>query len=117
MALPVDFDIPGSECALAADNLLGPRHTYSTPSCLWCFKGSGSGDKTFDWVLSFCLIVMSALATAVWSLLDRKRANYARLAKWFRIFLRFALAGQMLTYGFVKAVPLQMPFPHFDPAD
>ena len=72
---------------------------------------SGSGDKTFDWVLAFCLLVVAAVATIVWSILDRQRLNYVTLHKWFRLFLRFALAGQMLAYGMAKVVPLQMPFP------
>ncbi len=45
-------------------------------------------------------------------MLDRNRESYATLAKWFRVFLRFALAGQLISYGLVKAVPLQMPFPY-----
>src|SRR5271154_616020 len=40
------------------------------------FTDSGSGDKTFDWVLAFFLLVCAALATAIWSLLDRRRENY-----------------------------------------
>jgi uncharacterized membrane protein YphA (DoxX/SURF4 family) len=75
------------------------------------FTGSGSGDKTVDYVLMFCLFVVSLLATALWSLLDRRRISYRTLHKWFILFLRFCLAGQMLTYGFIKAVPLQMSFP------
>ena len=72
---------------------------------------SGSGDKTFDWVLAFFLLVVSIMATGIWSALDRKRENYIVLYKWFRLFLRFALAGQMFAYGLSKAIPLQMPFP------
>jgi hypothetical protein len=72
---------------------------------------SGSGDKTIDWVLDVCLIVAALLATATWSILDRRRAQYEALAKWFRVFLRFALAGQMFGYGAVKFIPLQMPSP------
>jgi hypothetical protein len=75
------------------------------------YSGSGSGDKQFDWVLLFCMLVTAAVSTAVWSWLDRKRANYAVLHKWFWLFLRFCLAGQMFVYGMVKAVPLQMPYP------
>jgi uncharacterized membrane protein YphA (DoxX/SURF4 family) len=75
------------------------------------FTGSGSGDKTVDWVLVSCLLAFAVLATAIWSVLDHERENYVTLHKWFRLFLRFALAGQMLAYGFAKAVPLQMPFP------
>lgn len=76
------------------------------------YTGSGSGDKTFDWILLFCTLVFSALATAMWSSFDRKRPNYATLHKWFRLFIRFCLAGQMMTYGMDKFVPLQMPFPY-----
>ena len=75
-------------------------------------SGSGSGDKTWDWVLMFCLLVVSLLATTIWSALDRRRSNYVMLHKWFRLGLRFALASQMLIYGLAKAVPLQMPFPY-----
>src|SRR5471030_1671600 len=72
---------------------------------------SDSGDKTFDWVLAFCLLALAMLATGVWSVLDRKRQNYVALDKWFRLFIRFALASEMFLYGMDKVVPLQMPFP------
>lgn len=75
------------------------------------YTGSGSGDKTFDWVEVFCLLVLATLITAVWSALDRQRENYVTLHKWFRLFLRFALASELLVYGFSKLIPLQMPFP------
>lgn len=71
---------------------------------------SGSGDKTFDWVLAFCILALSLVACALWSVVDRRPAHPA-LYRWFRLFLRFALAGQMITYGLVKVIPLQMPFP------
>ena len=75
------------------------------------YQASGSGDKTYDWILQFCILIVAVLATAIWSVLDRRRENYATAYKWFRLFLRFCLAGQMLAYGWAKAVPLQMPFP------
>src|SRR5271170_1490041 len=75
------------------------------------YSGSGSGDKTFDWVLAFCLLIFAALATVIWSVLDGRRENYVTLHKWFRVFIRFALASQMVGYGMVKVIPLQMPFP------
>lgn len=76
------------------------------------YSGSGSGDKTFDWVLVFCLLVTAAAAAGVWSALDRRRETYATMYKWFRLFMRFALASQLLVYGMDKAIPLQMPFPY-----
>ena len=72
---------------------------------------TGSGDKMFDWALVVCLLIVSALATSLWSILDRRRGNYSTLYKWFLLFIRFALAGQMISYGFAKVIPLQMPFP------
>lgn len=75
------------------------------------YSDSGSGDKTFDWVLDFSLAVIAAAGTLVWWVVDRRRANYIVLDKWFRVFLRFALGSEMLLYGMLKFVPLQMPFP------
>ena len=75
------------------------------------FVETGSGDRTIDWVLVFFLLTVSIAATVVWSLLDRRRTSYSALHKWFFLFLRVALAGQMIVYGFAKAVPLQMSSP------
>lgn len=87
------------------------RHVFHVTRAL-VYTGSGSGDKTFDWVQVFCLLVIAAVITALWSVLDRRRENYVTLHKWFRLFLRFALASEMLSYGLVKVIPLQMPFPY-----
>jgi uncharacterized membrane protein YphA (DoxX/SURF4 family) len=76
------------------------------------YAETGSGDRTFDWVLLVCMVVIAAVATAVWSVLDRKRENYVTLYKWFRLCIRICLAGQMFGYGWAKAVPLQMPYPY-----
>jgi len=75
------------------------------------YNGSGSGDKVFDWVMAFCYLVLAALGTLIWSVLDRRRRSYVGTYKWFRLFLRFALGSQMLIYGFVKIFPMQMPYP------
>jgi hypothetical protein len=72
--------------------------------------GSGSGDKTFDWVLAFCLIVISLIAAAAWSFVAKVSA-YDRGHARYRLFLRFALGTTMLTYGAAKIIPLQMSFP------
>ena len=75
------------------------------------FQTTGSGDKMVDYLQVFVLLVFAAGATAVWSLVDRRRPNYRALDKWYRVFLRFAVGSTMLGYGMVKAVPLQMPAP------
>jgi hypothetical protein len=110
--IPVTADIPDPStlwpmCPIV---LWTAAHIFRVTKPL-VYTGSGSGDKTFDWVLSFCLLVIAVVAAAIWSVVDSKRKNYIAVAKWFRMFIRIALAGQMFVYGTSKAVPVQMPFP------
>jgi hypothetical protein len=88
-------------------------HIFHVNAPLGAFWGSnnGSADCMFGWVTAFCLLVIAIAATVVWSLLDRSRENYAELHKWFRLVVRFALAGRMIFYGIVKVIPIQMPYP------
>jgi hypothetical protein len=87
-----------------ASHIFGIKHPL-------LYADTGSGDRTFDWILVCCLLASAAVATAVWSALDCKRPNYDFLHRWFRLFIRFALASTLFVYGMDKAVPLQMPFP------
>jgi hypothetical protein len=88
-------------------------HIFHVNAPLTAFWGgnSATADDMFAWVTAFCLLVIATAATVLWSLLDRSRENYDELHKWFRLFLRFALAGQLLAYGFVKVFLLQMSYP------
>jgi hypothetical protein len=106
----VDLSDPATLAPFRAVVFWVGKHVFrlSTPLV---YSGSGSGDKYFDWVLAFCILVFSIICTAAWSVLDRKRQDYATLQKWFWLFLRFCLGGQMLVYGSAKAVPLQMHYP------
>ena len=65
----------------------------------------------FGWVTAFCALMIATAATVVWSLLDRHRENYAELHKWFRLFVRFALAEQMFAYGIARVFLVQMGYP------
>ncbi|HEV8493551.1 MAG TPA: DoxX family protein, partial [Candidatus Angelobacter sp.] len=85
-------------------------HVNASPSLFWG-GASGTADNMFGWVMTFCLLVIATAATVVWSLLDRSRENYAGLHKWFRLFVRFVLAAQMIIYGLTKIFPVQMPQP------
>ena len=85
-------------------------HVNAPLSVFWG-GNSATSDDMFAWATAFCLLVIATAATVVWSLLDRSRENYAEMHKWFRLFLRFALAGQMIAYGFVKVFVLQMQHP------
>jgi uncharacterized membrane protein YphA (DoxX/SURF4 family) len=85
-------------------------HVFRVSKAL-VYTGSGSGDKTFDWVLVFCALSAAAFATIGWSVLDGKRENYIALHKWFYVFLRFAVGSEMVIYGLIKVMPMQMPYP------
>ena len=110
--VPVNVEIPDPATLWPARQIVfwTAAHVFRVTHPL-VYTDSGSGDKTFDWVLAFCLLALAMLATGVWSVLDRKRQNYVALDKWFRVFIRFALASEMFLYGMDKVVPLQMPFP------
>ena len=73
--------------------------------------GSGSGDKTYDYVQAFCMLILAILGTAVWSVVARRAAQHPKLHKWFHLFLRFSLGSTLAFYGAIKVIPLQMPFP------
>jgi uncharacterized membrane protein YphA (DoxX/SURF4 family) len=83
--------------------LLGARQPVPT-------EMTGSGDTLFAWVQLLCHLALAVAATAVWSLVDR-RAHHRRLHFWLRIYLRYALASTMLTYGTIKVLKSQFPFP------
>ncbi|MCX6603762.1 MAG: DoxX family protein [Acidobacteria bacterium] len=74
-------------------------------------SNTGSGDKTYDWVRAFCVLCLAMAGTLLWSVLDRRRPNYLVLQRWLNLLLRFSLGGILLSGGFIKVVPLQMPFP------
>ncbi|HEX4965672.1 MAG TPA: hypothetical protein VF173_32980 [Thermoanaerobaculia bacterium] len=73
----------------------------------------GGGDTTYTYVQLLCFLILAAVTTAVWTVLDRKRPEYTRLDAGLRVYVRFALAASMLTYGAYKVIPSQFaePFP------
>ena len=75
---------------------------------------TGSGDTAHDWADFFFRLLLAAVVTLVWTLLDRKRPNYVRLHEWLRVYVRFSLAAAMISYGAFKLIPSQMPMPSVD---
>jgi hypothetical protein len=73
--------------------------------------GRFSGETLFYWVQTFWIFVFAVTGTAVWSALDARRENYLTLHKWFRLFIRLALAASMFEYGMTKLIPTQFPRP------
>lgn len=73
-----------------------------------------SADTPFHWVQLAWLLVAAAIITAIWSVRlkpDATGRTDDAIAKWARLFFRFALAGQMFYFGMAKVIPTQFPPP------
>ncbi|HUI83191.1 MAG TPA: hypothetical protein VL240_03160 [Candidatus Binatia bacterium] len=68
---------------------------------------NGSGDQLYDYVLVGCMFVVACVATAIWSVLDRKRTNYRQLHQWLRLAMRLLLVTALMNYGAAKIFPMQ----------
>jgi len=71
----------------------------------------GSGDTAYSWLQAGCMLALAALATVLWSIVDRRRERYDRLEAGLRLYARGALAMAMLSYGLAKLFVAQFPFP------
>lgn len=63
--------------------------------------------------MAFSLAVAFA-GTVIWSIVDRKRENYKRLAWFLRVCCRYYLATLLMGYGFAKILPVQFGFPNLE---
>ena len=72
---------------------------------------NGSGDTSYYFVQVYVFIILSFIATIIWSVADRNRPNYTRLLYWVRVMVRYYLAIMLLEYGFAKFVGSQFPAP------
>jgi hypothetical protein len=72
---------------------------------------NGSGDTSWAWTQLWLCLSLAAVACIVWTILDRKRPHYERLAFWLRMIVRYYVAAAALSYGLLKLLLLQMPFP------
>jgi hypothetical protein len=69
---------------------------------------SGFGDRALDWIAALLMAVLAVAATAMWSVLDRRRMEYRTLFAWLRFTLRLTLAVGMLVYADMKIFPIQI---------
>ncbi|HEX6903962.1 MAG TPA: hypothetical protein VF789_29900, partial [Thermoanaerobaculia bacterium] len=72
------------------------------------FDERGVSNAPYGWVQFLCTVTLAGAATLIWSVLDRNRVQYARLHPWFRLAMRYFLAGAMIRYGAIKIIPSQM---------
>jgi len=75
---------------------------------------NGSGDRTFDYVLVACLLLIALAITIIWTILDRKRLSYPTLYRWLNVYVRFSLGAVMIGYGAYKVISSQFPPPTLD---
>jgi hypothetical protein len=87
------------------------RHVFHLTGAVTKYHPTGSGDTTLDYISVFCFVAVALLSTFLWSVLDRRRANYRTLYAWLRLMVRFTLAFTLLGYGFAKVYPLQFQQP------
>jgi uncharacterized membrane protein YphA (DoxX/SURF4 family) len=74
------------------------------------FTGN-SGDTAFHWIQNAWLLALAVVITAAWIVLQPDRSRDHVWHRWFRLFLRFAMAAQMFYYGMAKIIPTQFPPP------
>ena len=69
--------------------------------------GQVGQDSVYEYILRGTQFVIAVIVAAVWSLTDRSRRDYRDLDAWLRVFVRAALAAEMLFYGLGKVPPTQ----------
>jgi len=72
---------------------------------------TGSADTLYRYATYLDYALIAVLAAVIWTLLDRRRANYSRLDQWLRAWVRLALATIIFGYGFAKVFPTQFATP------
>src|SRR4029079_4687881 len=72
---------------------------------------NGSGDTSYAYARLCLLLIIAGAACVLWTVLDRKRPHYERLAYWLRLVVRYYVAIAALGYGIIKLFVLQMSFP------
>ena len=75
---------------------------------------SGSGDRTFDYLLVALLLLISLVVMVIWTVFDRKRLSYPKLYRWLNIYVRFSLGTAMIGYGAFKVISSQFAPPTLD---
>jgi hypothetical protein len=86
-------------------------HVFGIPPASDSIDPAQGGETVFYWIQAFWLLVVAIVVTTLWSFVDRKGTNNETLHKWFRVFIRFGLAAQMLEYGMTKIIPVQFAAP------
>jgi hypothetical protein len=65
-------------------------------------KQNGSGDTSYYYVVQFISMVLTVVASIVWTIADRRRTSYHRMLYWITAMVRYYLAFFLLVYGYSK---------------
>src|SRR5271163_3293724 len=83
------------------------RHVFHSAPTPVGFANFLLADTNAGYIELLCFVVLAAVATVVWTLVDRKRTDYRTLQECLRIYVRYALGFTMLAYGMDKVLALQ----------
>lgn len=83
------------------------RHVLHLPEAITVFP-NGSGDTTFNYVQILCYATIALAGAAAWTLTSRA-SDDSRPRAFLRVYLRYALAFIMLSYGMAKLTKNQFP--------
>lgn len=72
---------------------------------------NGSGDTRYDYLVVLVYFVSAVFGAVVWSVINRGPCNYDGLYYWLTVVLRFYVGMMMISYGAMKIVKLQFPYP------
>ena len=72
---------------------------------------NGSGDTTYNYVELFMYVALAGLVAVAWTAAQRGRAVSCRVLDSVTTYVRYCLGVTMLSYGWAKLVPMQMPVP------
>jgi len=73
---------------------------------------NGSGDTSWGWAFLAMSVALSAVGTLIWSLVARSRKSHPKLEYILWNAMRYFVAFFSFSYGTVKVLALQMPFPN-----
>jgi hypothetical protein len=73
-------------------------------------QDNGSGDRTFDYLQNFCVLVLAAIAALIWTV-AAPRASDTRIYRALRVYVRYVLGFTLISYGTFKIIQTQFPFP------
>ncbi len=73
---------------------------------------TGSGDRAYNWVQTFCFLALAIAGGLVWSALRRERLRYDALYRWLRLYVRLYLGATMIGYGAAKVIQSQFSPPN-----